>query len=81
MADGEILYLIIIHRAVNIFLYHANVDFKTLCLMGIGIVQKGYDYQIGPALPVSSIFWPNPILYIKKDAIFILIVLLIMSQR
>lgn len=80
MADGEILYLIIIHRAVNIFLYHANVDFKTLCLMGIGIVQKGYNYQIGPALPVSSIFWPNPILC-KKGAIFILIVLLIMSQR
>lgn len=27
MADGEIQYLIIIHGAVNIFLYDANADF------------------------------------------------------
>lgn len=68
MPDGEILYLIIIHGGVNIFLYHANADFKTLYLMGFGIVQKGYDWQIGPALSVPFIFWPNPILS-KKGGI------------
>lgn len=39
MADGEILDLIIIRGAVNIFF--ANAHFQTLCLMGFGVVQKG----------------------------------------
>lgn len=69
MADGEILYLIIIHGPVKIFLQQANADVKTSCLMGFGIVQKGFDYQIRPALPVPSIFWPNPILC-KKGGIY-----------